>query len=152
MMTRAVSPFTESMSVLLKALTFGIATGPPRIQCLLKKTSRSVMMTSPVSPITENTSVLLKALTFELVTGTQGGCTPATQSRCGRRWTRLGVHHRSWPGEAAGLLEPDLNLARRTVHVREAPVLVAQDALAKQSLGANSEWIPNPVSSTRCKP
>ena len=37
------------------------------------------------------------------------------------------------------LLEPDLNLARRTVHVREAPVLVAQDALAKQSLGANSE-------------
>ena len=48
------------------------------------------------------------------------------------------------------LLEPDLNLARRTVHVREAPILAAQDALAKQSLGANSGWIPNQGSSTRC--
>ena len=37
------------------------------------------------------------------------------------------------------LLGPDLKLARRTVHVREAPVLVAQDALVKQSFGANSE-------------
>ena len=37
------------------------------------------------------------------------------------------------------LLEPDLNLVRRTVHVREAPILAAQDALAKQSLGAHSE-------------
>ena len=37
------------------------------------------------------------------------------------------------------LLKPDLNLTRRTVHVREDPILAGQDALAKQSLGAHSE-------------
>ena len=37
------------------------------------------------------------------------------------------------------LLEPDLNIARRMVHVRETPILAAQDTLAKQSLGAHSE-------------